>query len=131
MPAMSRPQSLAAAEPGEADLAQQPAPIALQYEDAAALIAAVSPLAEEPVAAGGATLDAGQGKKWSSAQGRHSQLRKLALHYEQQRGASSTILVRDVLGSGREPPVCNMKIKQPLSCSCATAERKSESTEDR
>ena len=32
MPAMSRPQSPAAAEPGEADPAQQPEPIALKYE---------------------------------------------------------------------------------------------------
>eukprot|EP01046_Picozoa_sp_COSAG06_P050649 COSAG06_NODE_8075_length_2281_cov_1.541247_1_plen_121_part_00 len=69
MTTMSRPQSPAAAEPGEEDPAQQPQPIALEYEDAAALIAALSPLAEEPLAAGGATLDAGEGKKWSSAQG--------------------------------------------------------------
>ena len=38
MTAMSRPQSPAAAEPGEADPAEQPQPIALEYEDAAALI---------------------------------------------------------------------------------------------
>ena len=96
MTAMSRPQSPAAAEPGEEDPAQQPQPITLEYVNAAALIAALSPLAEEPLPAGGATLDAGEGKKWSSAQGRCTQLRKLALHFEQQRGASSGILVRDV-----------------------------------
>ena len=114
MTAMSRPQSPAAAEPGEEDPAQQPQPIALEYEDAAALIAALSPLAEEPLAAGGTTLDAGEGKKWSSAQGRCTQLRKLALHFEQQRGASSGILVRDVLSGDNVESYCKANAPKSL-----------------
>jgi hypothetical protein len=93
---------------------EQLAPIALQYEDAAALIAALSPLAEEPVAAGGATLDPGEGKKWSSAQGRRTQLRMLALHYEQQRGASSGIHVRDVLSSANVESYCAARAPKSL-----------------